>query len=86
MGSNAVILMGAHIGACSVIAAGAVVLEGSRFPPFSLIAGVPAVRKGDIRWKNEAECSIYQSAESTTIDASIEPNPLHNDCDRDPDR
>ena len=53
IGSNAVVLMGSKIGAHSVVAAGAVVREFSEFPPFSLIAGVPAVRKGDVRWKDE---------------------------------
>lgn len=41
VGTNAVILMGCHIGHHSVIAAGAVVLENSRIPPYSLVAGVP---------------------------------------------
>ena len=53
VGSNAVILMGSTIGHPSVVAAGAVVLEGSSFPPYSLIAGVPALRKGDVRWRPE---------------------------------
>jgi hypothetical protein len=30
-----------------------VVTEGSTFEPYSLIAGVPAVRKGDVRWRPE---------------------------------
>lgn len=42
VGTNAVVLMGCHIGHHSVIAAGAVVLEGTRIPPYSLVAGVPA--------------------------------------------
>lgn len=41
IGSNAVILMGATIGHHSVVAAGAVVPEGIKIPPFSLVAGVP---------------------------------------------
>ena len=45
--------MGCHIGAHSIVAAGALVKENSQFPPFSLIAGIPAVRKGDIRWKDD---------------------------------
>lgn len=51
IGSNAVILMGAKIGKHSVVAAGAVVKEFSEFPDYSLIAGVPAVRRGDVRWR-----------------------------------
>jgi acetyltransferase-like isoleucine patch superfamily enzyme len=42
IGSNAVVLMGSHIGHHSVIAAGAVVLEHSVIAPYSLWAGVPA--------------------------------------------
>lgn len=42
VGTNAVILMGCHIGHHSVIAAGAVVLEHTVIPPYSLVAGVPA--------------------------------------------
>lgn len=42
VGTNAVILMGCHIGHHSVVAAGAVVLEGTKMPPYSLVAGVPA--------------------------------------------
>lgn len=48
LGTNAVVLMGSRIGHHSVVAAGAVVTEFSDFPPNSLIAGVPAVRKGDV--------------------------------------
>ncbi len=48
VGSNAVVLMGSRIGHHSVIAAGAVVKEFSEFEPYSLIAGVPAVRKGAV--------------------------------------
>jgi acetyltransferase-like isoleucine patch superfamily enzyme len=56
VGTNAVVLMGSHIGHHSVIGAGAVVLEGSVIPPYSLVVGVPGrvVRdlQGDIeRWK-----------------------------------
>jgi acetyltransferase-like isoleucine patch superfamily enzyme len=41
IGTNAVILMGAHIGHHSIIAAGAVVLENSKIPPYSLVVGTP---------------------------------------------
>ena len=41
IGSNAVILMGVHIGHHSVIAAGCVVTEGTKIPPYSIVAGVP---------------------------------------------
>lgn len=46
VGMNAVILQDAVIGARSLVAAGAVVLEKTEVPPGSLVAGVPAkVRK-----------------------------------------
>ena len=50
IGPNVTILLGSKIGSHSIVAAGAVVTEGSEFPPYSLIAGVPALRKGDVRW------------------------------------
>ena len=34
--------MGSHVGHHSIIAAGAVVLEGTKIAPYSLVAGVPA--------------------------------------------
>jgi acetyltransferase-like isoleucine patch superfamily enzyme len=49
VGTNAVILMGCRIGHHSVIAAGAVVLEDTVVPPYSLVAGVPARVVRDIR-------------------------------------
>jgi acetyltransferase-like isoleucine patch superfamily enzyme len=53
IGTNAVVLMGSKIGHHSIVAAGAVVPEFSEFPPYSVIAGVPAVRKADVRWTKE---------------------------------
>lgn len=41
VGENATILMGSRIGHHSVIGAGAVVLEDSVIPPYSLVVGVP---------------------------------------------
>lgn len=41
VGENAVILMGSHVGHHSIIGAGAVVVEDSRIPPYSLVVGVP---------------------------------------------
>jgi acetyltransferase-like isoleucine patch superfamily enzyme len=40
VGGGAAILMGVRVGRCSVVAAGAVVLED--VPPYSVVAGVPA--------------------------------------------
>lgn len=56
IGTNAVVLMGCRIGHHSIVAAGAVVLEGTEVPPYSLVAGVPArvVRslEGDVaQWR-----------------------------------
>lgn len=42
VGMNATILNGAEIGENSIIGAGAVVTEGKKFPPGSLIIGLPA--------------------------------------------
>ncbi len=59
VGTNAVILMGCHVGHHSIIAAGAVVLEDTKIPPYSLVAGIPAKviksLKADIaQWKDKA--------------------------------
>ncbi|TAK25455.1 MAG: gamma carbonic anhydrase family protein [Chloroflexota bacterium] len=42
IGMGAVVLTGAHIGRDSIVGAHALVTEGKRFPPGSLIVGVPA--------------------------------------------
>jgi acetyltransferase-like isoleucine patch superfamily enzyme len=42
VGSNAIIQMGCSIGHHSVVGAGAVILEGTTVPPYSLVVGVPA--------------------------------------------
>ena len=62
VGTNAVILMGCHIGHHSVIGAGAVVLEDTTVPPYSLVAGVPGRVVRDIRdeidsWITQADVS-----------------------------
>ncbi|HEY9724188.1 MAG TPA: acyltransferase [Oscillatoriaceae cyanobacterium] len=49
VGTNAVVLMGAHVGHHSVIGAGAVVREHDRIPPYSLVVGVPARVVRDLR-------------------------------------
>jgi carbonic anhydrase/acetyltransferase-like protein (isoleucine patch superfamily) len=45
VGTNAVILKGCNIGDHSIVAAGAVVLENTVCPPWSLLTGVPATVK-----------------------------------------
>ncbi len=42
VGIGAVIMDGAHIGQGSIVAGGALVPEGKKFPPGSIIAGLPA--------------------------------------------
>lgn len=42
VGIGAILLNGSHIGARSIVAAGALVTEGKRFPPNSMIMGMPA--------------------------------------------
>ncbi len=54
IGTNAVILKGCTIGDHCIIAAGAVLTEQSVIPPYSLVAGVPARVKADIRDHVEA--------------------------------
>jgi acetyltransferase-like isoleucine patch superfamily enzyme len=74
LGTNAVVLMGSSIGHHSIVAAGAVVPEFSSFPPYSMIAGVPARRKGDVRWRpsnGEADATT----DGPHDDASADSNP-----------
>ena len=42
VGIGAILLNGAHIGANSIVGAGALVTEGKRFPPNSMLMGMPA--------------------------------------------
>jgi len=49
IGSNAVILMGVHIGHHSVIGAGCVVTEYTKIPPYSLVTGVPGKITGSTK-------------------------------------
>lgn len=49
IGANAVVQMGAKIGHHSIVGAGAVVLEDTVVPPYSLVVGVPARIARDIR-------------------------------------
>lgn len=54
IGANAVVQMGAKIGHHSIIGAGAVVLEDTDIPPYSLVVGVPALVVRDIRSEIDA--------------------------------
>lgn len=53
VGANAVVQMGARIGHHSIVGAGAVVLEDTVVPPYSLVVGVPARVVRDIRGEIE---------------------------------
>jgi carbonic anhydrase/acetyltransferase-like protein (isoleucine patch superfamily) len=48
IGIGARVLDGAHVGAFSLVAAGALVREGARIPPRSLVVGVPGVVKREL--------------------------------------
>jgi carbonic anhydrase/acetyltransferase-like protein (isoleucine patch superfamily) len=45
VGMGAIVLDGAEIGEGCIVAAGSVVKEGEKVPPFTLVAGIPAVVK-----------------------------------------
>ncbi len=49
IGMGATVLNGAVIGSGSLVAAGSVVLEGTVIPPRSLVAGIPATVKRELR-------------------------------------
>ncbi len=57
IGMNATILNNSDIGAHSLVAAGAVVREGFKAPPGSLIAGVPAVVKRELAAEERLRCA-----------------------------
>jgi len=48
IGMGAILLNGCHVGAGSIIAAGAVCTEGMEIPPNSLVMGVPGKRRRDV--------------------------------------
>jgi carbonic anhydrase/acetyltransferase-like protein (isoleucine patch superfamily) len=48
LGNGAIVNSDAEIGAYSVVASGAVVLDGKKVPPRTLMVGVPAVAKGEV--------------------------------------
>ena len=49
VGMGAIVMNRAHIGAGSIIAAGAVVTEGAEIPPESLVIGVPGKVRASVR-------------------------------------
>ena len=48
IGMGAILLNGCHVGAGSIIAAGAVCTEGMEIPPHSLVMGVPGKRRREV--------------------------------------
>jgi acetyltransferase-like isoleucine patch superfamily enzyme len=56
-GAGSIVLMGCDIGHHSVIAAGAIVPEGTVAPPYSLLRGVPAevIELGAIKFSSKPE-------------------------------
>jgi acetyltransferase-like isoleucine patch superfamily enzyme len=62
IGENAVVMMGCHVGHHSVIGAGAVLLEGTVIPAYSLVVGVPARVVRSI----EEEIEQWKAESSTT--------------------
>jgi carbonic anhydrase/acetyltransferase-like protein (isoleucine patch superfamily) len=68
VGPGALVMDGALVGAGSIVAGGAVVPEGKRFPPHSILAGVPARRIGerDCARENRRNAWLYlRNAEFT---------------------
>lgn len=61
VGANAIVQMGAKIGHHSIIGAGAVVLEDTVVPPYSLVVGVPARIARDI----SADVEMWSQAGGT---------------------
>ena len=62
IGIGAIVLNGADIGAHSIVAAGAMIPEGKRYPPYSLILGTPG---RVVRTLSEAEATeLMQGADN----------------------
>jgi carbonic anhydrase/acetyltransferase-like protein (isoleucine patch superfamily) len=74
VGMSAVILDGAEIGEFSIVAAGALVREGQKFPPGVLIAGFPAVVKRELtqaeKEKNLKYAANYVAYKNTYRDST----------------
>lgn len=68
IGVNAVLMDGAVIGRGSIVAGGAVVPEGKKFPPGSIIAGVPAkvIASRDSARENRMNAWLYHRNASFT--------------------
>jgi carbonic anhydrase/acetyltransferase-like protein (isoleucine patch superfamily) len=64
IGMGAVVLDDAKIGECAVVAAGSVVKEGFIVPPYTLVAGNPAVIKKEFPKLKEIKEQFYKSAQN----------------------
>jgi carbonic anhydrase/acetyltransferase-like protein (isoleucine patch superfamily) len=62
LGSNASVLTGAHVGAESIIAPHALIVEGAEIPPRSLVIGVPGKVVRELTDKDLAR--IYKNAQT----------------------
>lgn len=59
IGMGAILLNGAHIGSCSIVAAGTLVVEGMKVPPRSLVMGSPGKVKRPLTDAEAAEIQLY---------------------------
>lgn len=64
IGMGAIILDNAEIGECSIVAAGSVVKEGFKVPPYTLVAGNPAVIKKELPKTEQTKKMLYQAAKN----------------------
>ena len=59
IGMGAILLNGAHIGSCSIVAAGTLVAEGMKVPPRSLVMGSPGKVKRPLTDAEVAGIQLY---------------------------
>jgi carbonic anhydrase/acetyltransferase-like protein (isoleucine patch superfamily) len=59
IGMGAILLNGVHVGACSIVAAGTLLVEGARVPPRSLVMGSPGKVKRTLSDEEVAEIQQY---------------------------
>jgi len=59
IGMGAILLNGAHVGTCSIVAAGTLLVEGMRVPPRSLVMGSPGKVKRSLSDEEIAEIQQY---------------------------
>jgi carbonic anhydrase/acetyltransferase-like protein (isoleucine patch superfamily) len=59
IGMGAIVLNGAHVGACSIVAAGTLLVEGMQVPERSLVMGSPGKVKRPLTDEEVAEIQMY---------------------------